>query len=369
MKEVFGAVLSVKDNVSGVMKQAKESTRGYRGEVEKTKKELEKLDKKKIREKELKIKNSEAYKAIEGVKKKLQPLAKKTIEIQAKTEHKDTTYNPATTGTNGLMSAADKAKLDGIAEGANNYSHPKTHAATMIVQDAEHRFVSDVDKQGWSDKYTKNEVDNKLSALETKIDWKEAVKTFADIAKTYPNPEDGWTVNVKDDDVTYRYTGNEWVAISANSIPLATKDLDGRMSKSDKAKLDGIAAGANNYTHPDTSGNKHIPAGGASGQVLGWSADGQAKWVEDKDTTYSPATTATNGLMSAADKAKLDGVAEGANNYTHPEHHPATVITEDDNHQFVTKAQKEAIDNMPSIGFGREYPQEAAPNSLFFLIG
>ena len=284
-------------------------------------------------------------------------------------EDKDTTYNPATTGTNGLMSAADKTKLDGIAEGANNYSHPKTHAATMIVQDAEHRFVSDVDKQGWSDKYTKNEVDNKLSALETKLDWKEAVKTFADIAKTYPNPEDGWTVNVKDDDVTYRYTGNKWVAISANSIPLATKDLDGRMSKSDKAKLDGIAAGANNYTHPDTSGNKHIPAGGASGQVLGWSADGQAKWVEDKDTTYSPATTATNGLMSAADKAKLDGVAEGANNYTHPEHHPATVITEDDNHQFVTKAQKEAIDNMPSIGFGREYPQEAAPNSLFFLIG
>ena len=70
MKEVFGAVLSVKDNVSGVMKQAKESTRGYRGEVEKTKKELEKLDKKKIREKELKIKNSEAYKAIEGVRKR-----------------------------------------------------------------------------------------------------------------------------------------------------------------------------------------------------------------------------------------------------------------------------------------------------------
>ena len=87
MKEVFGAVLSVKDNVSGVMKQAKESTRGYRGEVEKAKKELEKLDKKKIREKELRIKNSSAYKAIEGVKKKLQPLAKKTIEVRAKTEH------------------------------------------------------------------------------------------------------------------------------------------------------------------------------------------------------------------------------------------------------------------------------------------
>ena len=87
MKEVFGAVLSVKDNVSGVMKQAKESTRGYRGEVEKTKKELEKLDKKKIREKELKIKNSEAYKAIEGVKRSCSRWQKRPFEIQAKTEH------------------------------------------------------------------------------------------------------------------------------------------------------------------------------------------------------------------------------------------------------------------------------------------
>lgn len=31
-----------------------------------------------------------------------------------------------------------------------------------------------------------------------------------------------------------------------------------------------------------------------------------------------PATTENNGLMSSADKAKLDGIAAGANNYTHP---------------------------------------------------
>ena len=87
MNEVFGAVLSIKDNVSGVMKQARESTAGYRGEVEKAKKELEKLDKQKVREKELRLKNSAAYQAIEGVKKKLAPLAKKVIPIQAKAEH------------------------------------------------------------------------------------------------------------------------------------------------------------------------------------------------------------------------------------------------------------------------------------------
>lgn len=86
MAEVFGAVLSVKDNVSGVMKQAKESTTGFRGEVEKAKKDLERLDKQKIKEKELRLKNTSAYKAIDEVKKRLQPLTKKAVELTAKTE-------------------------------------------------------------------------------------------------------------------------------------------------------------------------------------------------------------------------------------------------------------------------------------------
>lgn len=86
MSEVFSAVLSIKDNVSGVMKQAKESTVGFRSEVEKAKKDLGKLDQQKVKEKELRIKNSAAYKAIDGVKKKIEPITKKTIELKAKTE-------------------------------------------------------------------------------------------------------------------------------------------------------------------------------------------------------------------------------------------------------------------------------------------
>ena len=72
------------------------------------------------------------------------------------------------------------------------------------------------------------------------------------------------------------------------------------------------------YTHPTTAGNKHIPAGGSSGQILRWSADGTAVWGNDNNTTYSVATQTANGLMSADDKVKLDGIAEGANNYTLP---------------------------------------------------
>lgn len=110
--------------------------------------------------------------------------------------------------------------------------------------------VTTGDKTNWADKYTKNEVDNKFSTLETNIDWKESVDTYAGIATTYPNPQDGWTVNVKDTDYTYRYSGTEWVAISANAIPKATGSVDGLMAKEDKSKLDTVAANANNYTHP-----------------------------------------------------------------------------------------------------------------------
>ena len=92
----------------------------------------------------------------------------------------------------------------------------------------------------------------------------------------------------------------------------ATQSANGLMSAADKKKLDGITAGANNYSHPTNSGNKHIPSGGSSGQILRWSADGTATWGADNNTTYSVATQSANGLMSAADKKKLDGIATGA---------------------------------------------------------
>lgn len=74
---------------------------------------------------------------------------------------------------------------------------------------------------------------------------------------------------------------------SSFDIRGADSSSSGIMTASDKNKLDGIATGANNYIHPATSGNKHIPAGGASGQILRWGSDGTAVWGADNNTTYS----------------------------------------------------------------------------------
>ena len=95
---------------------------------------------------------------------------------------------------------------------------------------------------------------------------------------------------------------------------VATTSTDGLMSKTDKTKLNNIAEGANKYVHPTTSGNKHVPSGGSSGQILKWSADGTATWGAD----HSVVTASADGLMSKTDKTKLDAIETEANKYVHP---------------------------------------------------
>ena len=48
--------------------------------------------------------------------------------------------------------SAEKTKLAGIADGANNYTHPAKHEATIITEDETHRFVTDAEKDEWSGK-------------------------------------------------------------------------------------------------------------------------------------------------------------------------------------------------------------------------
>ena len=152
-------------------------------------------------------------------------------DVATSGESADVAYDNTTSG---LSAANVKAALDELAD-------EKADSATTVAG------------YGITDAYTKSEVDNMLSTIETNIDWKEAVATYADIATTYPNPQDGWTVNVKDTDYTYRYNGTAWVAISANAIPEATTSVNGLMTTTQVSKLDGIESGAEANVQVDWS--------------------------------------------------------------------------------------------------------------------
>ena len=77
-----------------------------------------------------------------------------------------------------------------------------------------------------------------------------------------------------------------------------TTSEHGLMTAADKTKLDGIATNANNYTHPTSSGNKHIPSGGSSGNVLRWSADGTAVWGDVPSDAISITRAEYNELLA-----------------------------------------------------------------------
>lgn len=90
-------------------------------------------------------------------------------------------------------------------------------------------------------------------------------------------------------------------------------------TSAEKTKLSGIAEGANKYVHPSYTAQKsglYKVTVDASGHVSATTAVAKADitglGIPAQDTTYADATTSTHGLMSAADKTKLDGVATGA---------------------------------------------------------
>ena len=234
------------------------------------------------------------------------------------TKRQNDTATAITNANNAAKNANDKAndlqdKLD------NNYfvltnelensvsSTSTTHAPTAkAVKTAYDKAVSventiNSNKSNWNDKYTKNEIDNKFSTLESNIDWKESVATYADIIKTYPNPQDGWTVNVKDTDYTYRYSGSAWVVISANAIPKATQSVDGLLAKEDKINYDD----ANSKKH--THSNKSVLDGITSALIASWNkiTDKLDKTGDASNTTTSFSTASTRSNISTGEKLAI----------------------------------------------------------------
>ena len=274
----------------------------------------------------------------------------------------NTTYAPATDDTDGLMSAEDKVKLDGITPGANKYVHPSYTAKGSGL------YKITVDGMGH------------VSAVAsvTKSDITALGIPGSDTNTTY-SPFNGATASAaggsglvpapaKGDQAKFLKADGTWGTPPNTTYSNATTSTDGLMSSEDKTKLNGIATGANNYTHPsytartsglykitvDASGHVSavtavtkaditalgIPgsdtnttystfigagsyAAGGSGLVPAPAAGendeylrGDGTWATPPNTTYSNATSYTSGLMSSADKEKLDGIASGANKTT-----------------------------------------------------
>lgn len=216
----------------------------------------------------------------------------------------------ATQQAAGLMSAADKKKLDNFAGGTGGISgdyvvniNGKTGVVTLSKSDVGLGNVANIDTS---------------------------------------NPENiSWTSNYRTVTDTEKTTWN-----GKASTAVATTSANGLMSSTDKTKLDGITAGANNYTHPasgvsagsytkvtvDTNGHVTVGASLSASDIPSHdhtSITGNAATATKLQTareingvrfdgsaniTLPVATISADGLMSATDKATLDSISLTAGN-------------------------------------------------------
>ena len=291
----------------------------------------------------------------------------------------DISIGDATTSSAGLMSASDKAKLDGIASGANRYTHPSYTARSsglykITVDSTGHvSTTSAVRKEDITALGIPGQDTNTWTAF------KGASSTVAGTSGYVPGPSAGST------DRYFRSDGT-WAVPPNTTYAVATTSTNGLMSASDKTKLDGIATGANKYTHPSytarSSGLYKVTVD-STGHVSNVSAvtksDITALGIpgQDTNTTYGNATTSTAGLMSAADKKKLDGITSGANTYKHPSYTPRTsglykIEVDNQGHvnnaTLVTESDLKSIYPGLQIGFSATAPKNLNINDLWFKV-
>lgn len=259
----------------------------------------------------------------------------------------------ATGSTNGTINVNGKAvAVKGLAAMAYKGSVAKSDLASALATELDGKAAKSTTLSGYgiTDAYTKTQVDGKISSVYKPggskafaglptpaasilgmvynvTDAFTTTVTFVEGAgKTYPA---GTNVVVVQVESAYKFdTLSGFVDLS----PYATTEamntaLNGKVSKvsgmglstndyttDEKNKLAGIADGANNYVHPshtakasglykvtvDALGHVSATAAVAKGDIT-------ALGIPAQDTTYSPATSSANGLMSATDKIKLDG--------------------------------------------------------------
>ena len=239
-------------------------------------------------------------------------------EAEERTQGDATTLSSAKTYTD--TSVADEAQKRGQGDAATLQS-ANSHADAAVASEKSARESGDrttlESAKAYVDKAIAELVDGSPAALDTLKELSAALGNDPNFATTVATQ-----IGQKVDKVAGK--------------GLSTEDY----TSEEKAKLAGVAAGANNYQHPATHPASVIVQDSTHRFVTDTE---KTTWNGKASTTV--ATQSANGLMSAADKKKLDGVATGANNYQHPATHPASVIVQDSTHRFVTDTEKSSWNN------------------------
>lgn len=207
---------------------------------------------------------------------------------------KSQTIPAATQSAAGVMTATDKQNLD--------VNIPNR------ITNLDNRVTTEVDRLEELIESSSNDIINDLNVeIQARKDGDNQLQTNINNLQSTMNTE------------LAKKVGKVTVAGSGNAV--TTASISGDTLTLTKG------ATYNNYVHPagsapskasgfykfSTDSTSHVASVTAVAK-----SDITALGIPGQDTTYGNATQSTSGLMSAADKTKLDGISTGANKYVHP---------------------------------------------------
>lgn len=205
------------------------------------------------------------------------------------------TTDAATASAPGLMSAADKSKLDGIAAGANKYTHPAYTARSSGL------YKITVDASGHVSAVTavtKADITALgIPAQDTNTTYsamKGASTSAAGASGLVPAPAAGAATRYLRSDGTWAVPPNTTYSLASFGITATAAELN---------KLDGVTATAAEINKLDGL----TPTTAELNYVDGVTSNIQTQL--NNKAAKTAATQSAAGLMSAADKKKLDGLS------------------------------------------------------------
>ena len=242
------------------------------------------------------------------------------------------TYTEATTSTSGLMSAADKQKIDGIEDGANKTTVDSALSSTSVnpVQNKVVKSAIDGISTLVGDTSVSSQITNAIDLLDLSNTYiaasqKGAASGVAELDSSGKVPSSQLNAVTKSDiglgnvdntsDVSKPISTATQTALNNKVDKITGKSLSTNdYTTAEKTKLAGIEEGATKYTHPTGDGNLHVPATGTSnsGKVLkAGSTAGSISWgslsksdvglgnVDNTSDANKPISTATQTALDA----------------------------------------------------------------------
>ncbi len=245
------------------------------------------------------------------------------------------------------VTGAEKDKLASVETGANNYVHPATHSASMIQETEDRKFVTAAEKLSISNVTGSSHSHSNKSVLDNIT----AAFTVADKQKLDNVPSDGiFYVHPTSHPSTMitevspkLFTSPDEKATWNDHV--ADKDNPHEVTKADVG-LDLVE-----NLSPESLRDRSTHTGTQPADTIEEDDDHlfmTASYKQGVDLAVSrshahsnlPILEQVTAAYTTEEKTKLTGIEAEANKYVHPSTHPATMITEDSDHRFVSDAEK-----------------------------